>query len=361
MALEFLASSANSLDDQEYSHREAYWAAFQEWGKRDPVAAAARLLELPGKVRSRAIYGLVESWVVHDPSAAEEWIDSLTDVPLIVGGVESFIGKRAETNPKAAAEFLMRHLQWLPQTMENGIEMMNRISWAWAEEDESAALAWLRAFPDENMKEQGMYELLLTVGGRDPSHAADLWITEYGKREDFAGWSAASHIARYLASEKDFAAGTEFIAQLHEKLRIWVAERFISESVAGPIEIAKSVLDLPVDGFRAEFIQPAFHKLASAGEFGEAQRMAAALPPGPERDAAVSGYLAGQFQRDPDSALRFLEAIDPSTAGRELLLTSLAKDSWRLNPALETWLKSTAALSAEEKLRVASMRKEATR
>src|SRR5690606_22938821 len=108
---------------------------------------------------------------------------------------------------------------------------------------------------------------LLTVGGRDPSHAADLWMTEYGKREDFAGWSAASHIARYLASEKDFAAGTEFIARLHEKLRIFVAERFISESGAGPIEITKSVLQLPASGFRADFIQPAFQKLASAGEF----------------------------------------------------------------------------------------------
>src|SRR5690606_35614254 len=63
MALEFLASSVNSRERVEFSYRAAYWAAFQEWGKRDPLAAAARLLELPGDVRSRAIYGLVESWV----------------------------------------------------------------------------------------------------------------------------------------------------------------------------------------------------------------------------------------------------------------------------------------------------------
>jgi hypothetical protein len=239
--------------------------------------------------------------------------------------------------------------------------MMNRVARHWVDEDEGAALAWVRAFPDEDMKAQGMYELLLTVGGRDPTHAADLWIAEYGNREDLAGWSAASHVARYLATEKGFAAGTEFIARLNEKLRIWVAERFISEWGSGSIEIAKSALQLPVDRFRAEFIQPAFQKLASAGEFGEAQRMAATLPPGPERDAAVSGYIEGQLRRDPDSALRFLEAMDPSAAGRELLLTSLAKVSSRPNQALETWLKNTASLSAEEKLRVASKRKEAKR
>jgi hypothetical protein len=163
--------------------------------------------------------------------------------------------------------------------------------------------------------------------------------------------------------EEGFSAGAGFVARLNDKLRNDIAGFFIEEvsgsGSVGPVETARLVLQQPPGEFRAELLRPAFKELASAGEIAEAQRLAATLPAGSQRDAAVSGYLSGQLLRDPDAALRFLAVVDPSPGGRELLLASIARSPRHAMLPLASWLEKTPLLTLAEKQRVLMMRKEA--
>lgn len=350
-AAEFLSATEPPPSMNAWNASAAEWEVFREWGKRDPHAASSLIGDVPsGRRRMAAMRGLVEAWTEQNPVEVEAWLATLTDAPLIREASKTYIYQRAQLNPAAAADYMLMH--WMPEYEDVDSGPMSGLIWSWARQDEVAALAWVKALPDLEMREQGLYDFMNAAASDDPAHAAELWLAEFGDGTDGSGWSSARYIARELATDTGFDAALDFLAKV-PKMRTLTIEQFLGAVVPrfGAVATAEAILRRPATPDRLEYIRPIFQRLVGEGRMPEARQFLGSLPAGAERQAAISGLLAGELRLDPDGALELAQSLVGSDGSR-LFRDELAKVYQPHKTELKEWLQKTPLLTPGEKQRI---------
>jgi hypothetical protein len=144
----------------------------REWGRNDPQAAAAWALALPAAssdMREQVLVGLGQSWSQIDPEAAARFVTQLPPGPLRQTVVtQTLLNWASGDAPKASA--------WLNSfephpDFDQPVHDIAVIA-SYTKGDWDTALSWANSIFDEQLRVQGLAEVLSHWSGRDHAAAA---------------------------------------------------------------------------------------------------------------------------------------------------------------------------------------------
>jgi hypothetical protein len=196
---------------------DAYAAAAEALGRRDPAAAAAYLDRIPSELRATWIKAAAIGYAGADPAAAQKWLAHYADESGYDDAVAMLAQRTARSDPRAAAALL------------GGIDIATSqeapaaaftIARYWSERDAPAARRWALRLPRGGARDQALSALLrarLAAGGEpesallgafssDPArqHAVADAIVALGQRDPVAARALADRYVTDPAERRNF-------------------------------------------------------------------------------------------------------------------------------------------------------------
>lgn len=148
----------------------------EEWGRRDPAAAIARLDGSPDLFAGGYginYSGLIRGWAQKDPKAAFEYAKGFKPGPAIMAATFSALKAWIKDNPQAAVAAM--------QSISDKIYPSGQIIEDWAKIDLITAKEWIKNY-DHQSKHSGMSAMIRDLAKTDFKKAAEL-------HREFTNWS----------------------------------------------------------------------------------------------------------------------------------------------------------------------------
>jgi hypothetical protein len=284
---------------------------FQAWSETDPAGAAQAALGLSSpNARNNALSSVMQNWADKDLNAARAWFERLPDGPSRENVLSTLGNVWVQHDPRAAADFLLRQK---PAGEDGSDWPLNLAVAQWAQSDPAAALAWTRAMPEGNQRDEVVLATLRQRAQNDPAQAA-AQIDQLSP-------------ARRLIGVKDFAqnwAGAD-----GQAAAVWAQTLPISQERETALEVVAQTWGNEDPAAAAAWL--------------------AAQPRDAATDNATIKVVEAMAQNDPAAAARLAEGM-ADAALRERAAAKVASQwSGSDSPAARAWITSTPALSAADR------------
>ena len=262
--------------------REISFHFFEVWSRRDPVLASQQALALPvGAEKDATLAAVAAVWAQKEPRAAIKWLEKSAAEP----------GREGEAVFSGAAHAAQ----------------------SWAFREPQAALEWINSRPEGRQKTVFLVGAIDGLAHHDPAQAAEL-LESLPRAEK---WNATVHVA-WKWTEQDLAAATQW------------AEQVTDPAVRAP------ALEIVV-------------RAVARSDVTQATAMLEKLPDGRLRDDVVRSFINEIEQADPDAAATWASTIGNAET-RKSALTGIYMLLRATDEAVaKRWLENTAALSPKKK------------
>jgi hypothetical protein len=187
---------------------------FAEKARRDPQAAQSDLQRLSEKDKQSAIVSLARGWAGQAPTAAAQWISTVTDQEARRRGIESVAREWASSTPAQAAAWAAR----LPEADRSGA--LATVVSHWVRSDVESASAWLNHVPAGPSRDPAVEALSRAILSSDPE-AALLWgatISDEKTRSNVLERYARHWLGDDPVAAKQWIAKSAFPGELKARL-----------------------------------------------------------------------------------------------------------------------------------------------
>jgi hypothetical protein len=236
----------------------------------DPLTAAQRMGDLPGRLRVELAGLIASAWGKSEPELAAAWARDQLEGEARDQALLSVSSDWAAVNPIAAAE---SGLALLPEQRQE--EFLKTVGMQWGRQDSAAAMAWAGHLPDGIARDSFLAGLCSTLADTSPQQAAQL---------------AASLGNGRLAEESALTVVLEWGRQQPEAAAEWV--RLFPPGQLREKALS-SLTSLWAEGSSSISAPPALLVWQS----------------GPERDQAIRHYLDEVLEAQPVRGVEVLAAI----------------------------------------------------
>jgi hypothetical protein len=325
-----------------------------QWAMEDPVAAAARIQQLPTKLQMDGVASIGKAWASKDPQAAMAWAQAFPQANIKNKAVTAVIGGMAAKNPDAAMAALDRIS---PSARREGI---SAIFQTLVNSDFDGALAKASGLTDpldqkmayEEMLSSSSYNSRLNV---EQITALTKTLTSGSIRNkalEQLGTLLAYHDPQDTQSLlKTYPEKEQVTIQLKMLNRLYYSDPHRAMEIyqslpSGKVDnyvfanivshIAKNDPDMALELVLKEkssykqvnAVESVFKSLTDNDPEGAIQRLKD-LPEGPLRKEAIEGLAGSWAKTDPDSAIQWAESLQEGEKKKAMLsiLPEMAKSS----------------------------------
>ncbi len=146
---------------------------------QDLSKATGLLAEMPfGMVRRTALSGMLPQLLAKGEDAVVEWIDGLQDSNLKKGANNMVAAEMAQTNPRAAAEWILRRMG-----SDAEFSSIDSVMAPWMQKNSSEALAYFETLPAGKVREEALNAIVGLMQVNPTPENADWIIARAGKGE----------------------------------------------------------------------------------------------------------------------------------------------------------------------------------
>jgi hypothetical protein len=303
--------------------------AIKNWPEKDPAVRLAIIREFPaGKSRDDALRELLSDWADKDPKGALAQAEAITDDAERDHAFKSVLSSWGYRDPAAAFEKYLAlgitdtRLLW---------ELMNK----GANKDPQMAIGWLASLrPGDFMRHAPI--VAQAWAKRDPAAALN-WALENNVplTGQWTIWQSIHHNGLSRSTTSQYPSVSPLFAALSTKpdeTMAWIRSLPPGQERERMLELAASSAKTPEQSiaiFKELSPQAAARTAASVvfsfnTDVDGARSWIESLPPGPERDAMLSGRAFGMGVRSsPISQLEIIAKIDDPTLKRDLFDQSM--------------------------------------
>jgi hypothetical protein len=316
-----------------------YTQLFSTWAQRDPAAAAAAALALPGgQLRANALKGVVSGWVVQDPAAALAWANALPSGSTRTGTVGAVLIALAAQDPAAAVSYLGSTTS--PQQHDAFVQT---IAESWARQDPAAAFAWI----DQSFTGAQHDALAMTIlkqaaaaGVADSAILAKIPTTpsfDQNVAELVTYWQIQDPQAA-LAWLQTLPAPTDADGiRARNSAYTTIVNQMCSSDPAGAAALLQSLPPSPPVSDSGMNFGPNMSYASVAANWAQNDPAAAfawiqQLPDGPARESAVDSLISTLAASDPKAAADYALQLPPGDSRTESL-TAVIKGWSAQDPA----------------------------
>ncbi|MDB6079624.1 MAG: hypothetical protein JWO82_3371 [Akkermansiaceae bacterium] len=176
----------------------AYESIAQQWGSSDFSAAKAWINSLPADARNQAMASALQSYAATDPVKASQEVASLTGDSK-TQAIENVAQAWARTDPAKAAA-------WVAE-QGAGTGAMGEVMRSWATQDSSAALTFIQAQPQGELRDQAVGSYVWANNTGDPK--ASVALAESITNEQSRDRAIMASAGRWM--QEDEAAAKTYI------------------------------------------------------------------------------------------------------------------------------------------------------
>lgn len=375
---------------------------FSGWAERDPQAAVAAAMQLPGDSQATALRIIAGSWVKGDPQAAIAWVENMTDIStkgmimtaMVIpfsqadpegaiawartlsddslrgsvfkqafgqmagksaDGIRAMISGLPEGDRPSAADGAIWGMAMVRGDIRAGVSLLDlvpdgedrnfqagRLATIWAQTDPRAALDWLTKNVPANDGDALRKALGSWVTTAPQDAIAWCQALPQGPSRDSAMASLVSNL-----SESDLPRARSLFGELTPDAQASsvsdFAEHFWHQDEKGARDWAESLAP-------GKAQNQAMMKLASSWAEESPAKTAewlGTLPLGPARDAAIIGFAPLALSHDPEGTMAWVVTISDAI-DRENDIENAVRNWMRSDPAAaQAWVQNCPQVTPE--------------
>ena len=303
----------------------------------DPEAAMTWLqTEASGKDRLRGMLEIVALWAAEDAENALLWLESnaqgLARLETFHSGIELW----SQQDPEAAGK-------WIDGMVNDGskLKAAKTLAANWVSQNPEGASLWVSQLPAGSLRSDTARELVESWASIDPNAAAIWAFSEAAFNDDMELFNQS--IQYYAEADPEEAEQLlRAVTEAHEAPgSVDAYVRTLAQE--DPAEALKWQTELaPEDSLnKTENLQTIFEEWSRTDSVAASAQLNE-TPPGPQRDAAIAGFVATIKEFDPEAATTWSNNItDPDQRVETLTRSVQTWATTQPEEALE-WLNTTA-------------------